>query len=81
MTRKLPISSKKYATPLTIELAQPIHPVSIVLGVHALAALAVLNSSLPLGLIWAAIISSVVQLSAAWIHPDHRRIEMKEAQA
>ena len=34
-----------------------------------------------MGLIWAAIISSVVQLSAAWIHPDHRRIEMKEAQA
>jgi len=55
MTRKLPISSKKYATPLTIELAQPIHPVSIALGVHALAALAVLKSSLPPGLIWAAI--------------------------
>lgn len=34
-----------------------------------------------MGLVWAAIISSVVQLSAAWIHPDHRHIELKEAQA
>ncbi|QDV21456.1 Serine/threonine-protein kinase PrkC [Gimesia panareensis] len=34
-----------------------------------------------MGLTWAAIISSVVQLSASWIHPDQRIIEMKEAQA
>ncbi|MEQ9066480.1 MAG: hypothetical protein RLO18_07130, partial [Gimesia chilikensis] len=34
-----------------------------------------------MGLTWAAIISSVVQLSAAWIHPDQRAIEMQEVQA
>lgn len=34
-----------------------------------------------MGMTWAAIISSVVQLSAAWIHPDQRAIEMQEVQA
>ena len=47
------ISSKKYATPLTIELAQPVYPAVAAFVVHVLAGIALLLSSLPASLICA----------------------------
>jgi hypothetical protein len=49
----LSISSKTYATPLTIELATPVYPAAIALGAHVLAGVALLFSSLPAALVWA----------------------------
>lgn len=58
-------SSKKYATPLTIELAIPLYPAMIALGVHVLAGSALLYSSLPLPLVWAT--SAIVLASAYFV--------------
>jgi len=49
----LSISSKQYAKPLTIELAQPVYAVLIAVVVHLSAGLALLLSSLPVALSWA----------------------------
>lgn len=54
-TRQLPISSKTYAAPLTIDVVHPAHVTVLALGLHVTAAIALYLSALPLALVAAAV--------------------------